>query len=194
MAKTSKSPAKKSTAHSNGSSSKASATKSKKTDEQSGESAREELMKLFEHALKDIYWVEKTLTKAIPKMIKKATSDKLIEALEEHLEVTEQQASKLERVFEAIDKAPRGKKCVGMEGILKEGDELMTEFEGPAIDAAIIAAAQKVEHYEISSYNGMITLARTLDLVKEADILQSILNEEEEADRLLGNIAITAEH
>lgn len=100
----------------------------------------------------------------------------------------------IERVFEGAGIARRAKKCVGMEGILKEGDELMEESAGPALDSAIIAAGQKVEHYEISSYTSMITLARTLDLVKEADILQEILDEEMDADRLLTNISIRVAH
>ena len=151
-------------------------------------------MKLFEHALKDMYWVEKALTKAIPKMIKKAKSQELKSALEDHLNVTEDQVSKLEKVFAGIDKKPQAKKCVGMDGIMKEGEELMEEFKGPVLDGAIIAAAQKVEHYEISSYAGMITLARTLDMPKEADILQKVLNEEMESDKILANIAIKETH
>lgn len=155
---------------------------------------REEIQKLFEHALKDIYWVEKALTKAIPKMIRKASSPDLKMALENHLADTENQVDMVERVFQGAGIAIRAKKCAGMEGILTEGNELMEEFTGPALDSAIIAAGQKVEHYEIASYNSMITLARTLDLVKEADILQEILNEEMEADKLLTNISIRAAH
>ena len=156
---------------------------------------KEALMKLFEHALKDMYWVEKALTKAIPKMIKKAESDELISALEDHLEVTEGQVDKLERVFKAIDKTPRAKKCVGMAGIMEEGEELMKEFENePVLDGAIIAAASKVEHYEMSSYMSMITLAETLDLPKEAALLQEILYEEMEADKVLNSLAGTTAH
>lgn len=156
---------------------------------------KEALMKLFEHALKDMYWVEKALTKAIPKMIKKAESEELISALEDHLEVTEGQVDKLERVFKAIDKTPRAKKCVGMAGIMEEGEELMKEFESePVLDGAIIAAASKVEHYEMSSYMSMITLAETLDLPKEAALLQEILNEEMEADKVLNSLAGTTAH
>lgn len=156
---------------------------------------KEALMKLFEHALKDMYWVEKALTKAIPKMIRKAESEELISALEDHLEVTEGQVDKLERVFRAIDKTPRAKKCVGMAGIIEEGEELLKEFEGePVLDGAIIAAASKVEHYEMSSYMSMITLAETLDFPKEAALLQEILNEEMEADKLLNSLATTTAH
>ena len=151
-------------------------------------------MKLFEHALKDMYWVEKTLTKAIPKMIKKATAPKLVSALKEHLAVTENQVAKLERVFKAIDKAPRAKKCVGMDGILTEGEELMKEFTGPILDEAIIMAALKVEHYEMSSYISMITLADTLNLVKEADVLQEILDEEMQADRIMTSLGVVSAH
>ena len=154
----------------------------------------EDLMKLFEHALKDMYWVEKTLTRAIPKMIKKATAPKLVTALMDHLEVTERQVTKLEKVFNAIDKAPRAKKCVGMEGIIKEGEELMKEFTGPTLDEAIIMAALKVEHYEMSAYISMITLADTLNLVKEADILQEILDEEMQADRVMTSLGVVSAH
>lgn len=188
------------TAGKNGQTNKSSSTKkstssSRSQNNTSAKSGKEELMKLFEHGLKDMFWVEKALTRAIPKMIKKASSEQLTNALEDHLEVTEGQVSKLERIFDAIDKAPRAKKCVGMEGILKEGEEIMEEFAGsPAIDAAIIAAAQKVEHYEMSSYISMITLARTLDMVKEAGILEKILAEEMEADKTLTDIAVRTEH
>lgn len=155
---------------------------------------KEELMELFEHGLKDMYWVEKALTKAIPKMIKKAERDDLINALEDHLDVTEGQVEKLEKIFSAIDKAPRAKKCVGMEGILKEGEELMKEFEGPILDAAIIAAAGKVEHYEMSSYMSLITLADTLNMPKESKLLQEILQEEIDSDKTLTRIAIMDVH
>ena len=156
---------------------------------------KEALMKLFEHALKDMYWVEKALTRAIPKMIKKAESQELISALKDHLKVTEKQVEKLERIFKAIDKTPRAKKCVGMAGIIEEGEELMSEFEGePVLDGAIIAAASKVEHYEMSSYMSMITMADTLNLPKEATLLQEILNQEMEADKLLNSIAGRSAH
>ena len=149
----------------------------------------EEQMKLFEHGLKDMYWVEKSLTRSIPKMIKKASSEELVSALEEHLDVTEKQVEKLEKVFQAIGKTARAKKCIGMEGILKEGEEIMEEFNGPVIDSAIIAAAQKVEHYEMSSYISMITLAEKMGMNREAQILQQVLEEEMEADQLLRTLA-----
>ena len=159
-----------------------------------GAAGDEEIMKLFEHGLKDMYWVEKTLTKAIPKMIRKASSPQLKSSLKQHLEVTERQVSKLERVFHAIDKTPRAKKCVGMDGIIREGEELMGEFSKPALDSAIIVAAQKVEHYEMASYISLISLAETMDLVKEADILQEILDEEMESDKILTTLAVSTVH
>ena len=200
MAKTSASTKKSTTSKSSSAGKKAASTKSSQNGRDNGSEkerkpAREELMKLFEHALKDIYWVEKALTKSIPKMIKKASSNELIEALEDHLEVTEDQVEKVERVFAAIDKVARGKKCIGMQGILDEGEEIMKEFEkSPALDAAIIMAAQKVEHYEISSYTGMITLAETLNFPKEAELLQEILQQEMQSDQLLAKIAATNVH
>ena len=182
-----KAPAKKAT-------SKRAPAKKSASAKMSMKNGREELQKLFEHALRDIYWVEKALTKAIPKMIRKASSSDLRMALENHLADTENQVDMVERVFEGAGIAVRAKKCIGMDGILKEGEELMEESAGPALDSAIIAAGQKVEHYEIASYTSMITLARTLDMVKEADILQEILDEEMEADKLLTNISIRVAH
>jgi|GEM_PF-2943126 len=111
-----------------------------------------QLMKLFEAELKDIYWVEKTLTKAIPKMIKNATSPELVDALENHLSQTKQQVGRVEQVFEVIGKKATTKTCLAMEGILDEAEEIMDECEeGAMCDAGIISAAQKVEHYEIAS-------------------------------------------
>jgi len=200
MAKSTKSPAKKALAKKSSSAKKSMKLSSRKSSAKKAAtkiasmSGKEHLTELFEHALKDMYWVEKALTKAIPKMIRKASSEQLQKTLFDHLKVTDKQVSRLERVFNGIEKPARGKKCVGMEGIMKEGEELMKEFEGPALDTAIIAAAQKVEHYEIASYVSMITLARTLDKVKEADILQEILDEEIDADRLLTNLSIRSAH
>lgn len=167
---------------------------SKKTLGSANGGGSDDLMKLFEHGLKDIYWVEKALTKAIPKMTRKTKNEDLLNALQDHLKITEKQVKKVEKVFSGIGKEPRAKKCTGMEGILKEGEELMSEFKAPVLDNAIIAAAQKVEHYEMSAYMSLITLARTLDLVKEAEILEQILEEEKEADNILNNIAVSSSH
>ena len=180
MAKTSKkSTAKRSTAKKAKPASKASPKKK----------ADAPLMELFEHGLKDIYWAENALTKAIPKMMKKAVDGNLRNALEDHLKVTKNQAENLKQVFASIDKPARGKKCTGIEGIIKEGEELMEEFNNNLIDGAIIAAASKVEHYEMSSYMTLITLADELKLTKAKRILQEILKEEMEADEVLQNLA-----
>ncbi len=150
------------------------------------------LLKLFEDSLKDIYWAEKALTKAIPKMVKKATSDELITALEDHLEETEGQVEKVEQVFEMIGKKPSAKKCEAMNGLIKEAEEIMKESEDGAMrDAGIIAAAQKVEHYEIASYGTLRTFANTLGLSDVAAVLESILEEEKEADLKLTEVAET---
>jgi ferritin-like metal-binding protein YciE len=148
-----------------------------------------ELMELFEHGLKDILWAENALVKAIPKMIRKAKDGNLKTALEGHLSVTMHQAEKVKAVFESLGKPARGKKCTGIEGIIREGEELMEEFNNNLIDAAIIAAASKVEHYEMSSYMTLITLAEELKLDKAIRILRGILDEEKEADTVLQNLA-----
>jgi ferritin-like metal-binding protein YciE len=115
-----------------------------------------QLMKLFEDELKDIYWAEKALTKAIPKMIKNATSPELIEALQSHLTETQNQVLRTEDIFESIDKKAVGKKCEAMEGLIKEAGAIMESCEAGAMrDAEIISAAQKVEHYEIASYGSI---------------------------------------
>src|SRR5438132_1561486 len=137
-------------------------TQSKNTD--SSSPAEMAFKKLFEDGLKDIYWVEKALTKAIPKMIKNATSEELVEALEEHLEVTEKQVEGVEKVFDLIGKKPIAKKCIAMEGIIEEGEESMKETEGVVRDAGIICSAQKVEHYEIASYGSLCAFANTLGM------------------------------
>ncbi|MDQ3051643.1 MAG: ferritin-like domain-containing protein [Bacteroidota bacterium] len=164
----------------------AKASKSNGSPSSNGDSQFE---KLFEDGLKDMYWVEKTLTKAIPKMISNATSDELIAALEEHLTVTEEQVKKVERVFEVLGKKPEAKPCAAMKGILEEGEETMKEFQGMTGDAGIIYAAQKVEHYEIASYGTLCAFANTLGMTDAAEILQEILDEEKDADSTLTQIA-----
>jgi ferritin-like metal-binding protein YciE len=148
------------------------------------------LMKLFEDQLKDIYWAEKALTKALPKMAKKATSEELITALEDHLKETEAQVQKLEQVFEVIGKKATAKKCDAMAGLVKEAEEIMKESdEGAMRDAGIISAGQKVEHYEIATYGTLRTFATTLGLDDAAALLEEILNEEKAADQKLTEIA-----
>ena len=148
------------------------------------------LHELFEMELKDIYWAEKALTKAIPKMIKKASSEELVSALEEHLAVTENHVKRVEQVFEMMNMAPKAKKCEAMDGIIKEGEEIMKETEeGTMRDAGIISAAQKVEHYEIASYGTLRAFAKTLGMRREAELLEQTLNEEKEADEKLSELA-----
>lgn len=148
------------------------------------------LMKLFEHSLRDIYWAEKALTKALPKMVKKATSDELVQALEDHLSETEQQVQKVERVFEIIGKKPVSKTCDAMKGLIEEAEEMMKESEEGAMrDAGIIAAAQKVEHYEIATYGTLRTFAYTLGLEEAAQVIEGILEEEKNADVTLTQVA-----
>ncbi len=145
----------------------------------------------FMDALKDIYWAEKHLTKALPKMKKAATSEALQNAFEEHLTQTEEHVSRLEQVFEMLGKKAQAKKCEAMEGLLKEGDSIVEETEEGSLtrDAAIIMAAQKVEHYEIASYGGLVTLAKTMGLNEVAGILHQTLEEEKETDEGLTSIA-----
>jgi ferritin-like metal-binding protein YciE len=151
-----------------------------------------ELSELFEHGLKDILWAENALTKAIPKMIRKAKDGNLKAALEAHLSVTMHQAEKIKEIFALMDKPARGKKCTGIEGIIREGEELMEEFNNNLIDGAIIAAASKVEHYEMSSYMTLITLSEELRMESATRILREILEEEKEADEALQHLAANA--
>ncbi len=157
---------------------------------QTSPGAENGLRKLLEEGLKDIYWAEKALTKAIPKMIKKATSAELVEALNEHLSVTTEQVARLEEVFETMGKKSQAKKCEAMEGLIKEATQIMEESEeGVLRDAGIIAAAQKVEHYEIATYGTLKAWAKTLGEEDIATLLEETLNEEKEADEKLTQVA-----
>lgn len=148
------------------------------------------LRELFVDELKDIYWAEKALTKAIPKMIKNATTDELIEALSGHLDATLEQVKRLEDVFISIGEKPQAKKCEAMEGLIKEATEIMQNTEkGMVRDAGIILAGQKVEHYEIATYGTLCHFAKTLGEEEAATLLQETLNEEKEADEKLSEIA-----
>jgi ferritin-like metal-binding protein YciE len=145
---------------------------------------------LFEDELKDIYWAEKALTKAIPKMIKNTTTEELAKALEDHLEVTKGHVDRLEEVFKILGKAARGKKCDAMDGLIKEAEEIMEDTpEGVVRDAGIISAGQKVEHYEIATYGTLCAFAKTLGEDEAASLLQQTLNEEKEADEKLTQVA-----
>ena len=146
--------------------------------------------KLYMDQLKDAYSAEKQLVKALPKMVKAATSPELRTALEEHLDVTRRQVERLEGIFQDLGKPASGKTCKGMAGIIEEGQEILQEDGDPeVIDAGIIAAAQRVEHYEIAAYGTLRTFAETKGDTKAARILQEILNEEKEADERLTKIA-----
>ncbi|MBC7523377.1 MAG: ferritin-like domain-containing protein [Flavobacterium sp.] len=150
-----------------------------------------QLMKLFEDELKDIFWAEKALTKAIPLMIKNATSIDLIEGLTAHLEETNNHVERLAQVFTLIDKKPTAKKCLAMEGIIKEGGEIMESCEAGAMrDAGIISTAQKVEHYEIATYRTLRQFAKTLGLREVAELLKSTLKEEKATDKKLSEVAM----
>jgi len=150
------------------------------------------LRKLFEDELKDIYWAEKALTKAIPKMIKNATDSELVEALTGHLQETKEHVIRLEEVFSSIGAKALAKKCEAMEGLTKEAEEIMgATAKGVVRDAGIILAGQKVEHYEIATYGTLWAFAKALGEEKAADLLEETLNEEKEADKKLSAISNT---
>lgn len=151
------------------------------------------LRDLLIDGLKDIYWAEKMLTKAIPMMVKNATSSELMDALKSHLEETKTHVSKLEEVFASLDENPVAKKCVAMEGLINEAEHIMEESEeGPVRDAGIISGAQKIEHYEIASYGTLSSFAKTIGAEEAASLLEEILAEEKEADEALSQIALAS--
>lgn len=161
-----------------------------KTSNQSGSTRESGFRELFVNELKDIYWAEKALTKAIPKMVKKAMNEELVAALEDHLAVTETHVDRLEQVFEIIGEKASAKKCEAMEGLIAEAKEIMKDTEDEMVrDAGIISAAQKVEHYEIASYGTLVAFANTLGESDAAALLEETLNEEKEADQTLTEIA-----
>lgn len=149
------------------------------------------LQELFLDSLKDIYYAEKAITKALPKMMAAATSEKLASAFEDHLAMTQQQIVRLEQVFDTLGESAEGKKCEAIEGLVKEAQGLIDETdEGTATrDVALILAAQKVEHYEIASYGGLRQLAETLGYSEAANLLEQTLQEEKDTDLLLTGIA-----
>ena len=150
----------------------------------------ENLHELFVDELKDIYDAEKQLTKALPKMAKAASSQDLRAAFEEHLDITRMHVSRLEEVFKSLGMAARGKPCEGMKGLVEEGKEMMEEIErGATLDAALISAAQKVEHYEIATYGTLATFAEIMGHQDAKDLLGQTLDEEKEADEKLTQVA-----
>jgi len=152
----------------------------------------ETLQELYVEELQDVYDAEKQLVKALPKMAKNANNEELKAALEQHLEQTEEHVSRLERVFEELGEKPKGKKCKAMQGLLEEGKEMMEEDASEEVrDAAMIAAAQKVEHYEIATYGTLRTYAEMLGFDDQADLLQETLDEEKDTDENLTELAVS---
>lgn len=151
---------------------------------------RESLQTLYEHELKDLYSAEKQILEALPKMIKAASNPDLKAALTEHHKITEKQVERLDQIYQELGKRPENEKCVGMEGLLKEGDKQLEERkDSDVLDAAIIGAAQRVEHYEIAGYGTARTYANMLGLADQAELLQVTLDEEGEADHRLTDLA-----
>ena len=149
------------------------------------------LKELYIDELRDIYSAENQLTKALPKMAKAATSDELRAGFEDHLEQTKGHVERLERIFKELGEKPTGKKCKGMEGLVEEGDEMIKEdeLEGEALDAGLISAAQRVEHYEIAAYGCVRTYANLLGEDDAAGLLEQTLKEEKETDQKLTKLA-----
>jgi ferritin-like metal-binding protein YciE len=151
---------------------------------------KETLRELYVEELKDIYSAETQLTKALPKMAKAASSDELQEGFEEHLEQTKEHVQRLEKIFEMLEESPTGKKCLGMEGLIKEGAEAIGEdFEDDVKDSALIAAAQRVEHYEIAAYGTVAAYADVLGETEQAELLRETLQEEKDTDEKLTELA-----
>jgi ferritin-like metal-binding protein YciE len=167
-------------------------TKTKSRPKQTEEGEKDSMLQEFFHGeIKDIYWAEKHLLKALPKMAKAATSDELKKAFTNHLEETKGHVQRLEQVFDLLEAKPQAKKCDAMDGITKEGDSIIEETEtGTSTrDVGLILAGQKVEHYEISTYGGLAQLARNLGQDEIAELLETTLKEEKTADETLTTIA-----
>jgi ferritin-like metal-binding protein YciE len=145
---------------------------------------------LYLDELRDLYSAETQLVKALPKMAKAANSDELREGFEEHLEQTKGHVERLEQIFEAMDESPKGHKCAGMEGLIKEGSDVMDEdFNGAVLDAALIGAAQRVEHYEIAAYGTIIAFAEQLGESEHVSPLKETLEEEKATDEKLTSLS-----
>ncbi len=152
----------------------------------------ENLQQLYLKELRDLYDAEKQITDALPKLIDAANNSELKSALQEHLSVTQRQISRLEQIFQSLKEKPSGETCKGMKGVIKEGDEIVSSGGDPStVDAGIISAAQRVEHYEMAGYGTVRTYARLLGREEHARLLQQTLDEEEQADETLTQIAST---
>lgn len=150
------------------------------------------LDELFHDTLKDIYYAEKKILTALPKMAKAAHNPDLKAAFEKHEGETEDQVARLEQVFEMIEAKPQGKKCLAIDGIIAEGQEIIKDYrKSPALDSGLLAAAQAVEHYEISRYGTLRTWAQELGLEEAVSLLQTTLGEEEATDKTLTQLAET---
>jgi ferritin-like metal-binding protein YciE len=146
---------------------------------------------LFLHTLQDIYHGEKQILRALPKMAKRASTPELKQAFEQHREETLGQVERLEQVFDQLGKRARGKPCEGIEGLIEEGKEIMEEVKDPeVVDAGMIAAAQAIEHYEISRYGTLVAWAKQLGMNNVAKLLEQTLEEEKKADQILNKIAL----
>jgi ferritin-like metal-binding protein YciE len=151
------------------------------------------LQDLFLDTLKDIYYAEQKLTKALPKMAKMAHADDLKAAFEKHLGETEGHVERLEQVFELLQEKPKGKKCPAIDGIIKEGDEVGKDYKGsPALDAGLLSAAQAVEHYEITRYGTLKTWAEELGMSEAVELLDATLEEEKMTDKALSEMAMSS--
>jgi ferritin-like metal-binding protein YciE len=154
------------------------------------EATMKTLAEAFEHTLQDVYYAENALTKALPKVMKAAGNAELKEAVKAHLAETKEQIRILERVFKSIGKPAKGEKCDAIEGLIKETDGLIEEAEGAALDAALIGAAQAVEHYEIARYGTLREWAKCLGHTEAHDLLSQILDMEKAANSKLTNLAV----
>lgn len=176
-------------------------TKKKGSSQQGSEESPSYLQKFFIDQLKDLYYAEQELLKTMPEMKSAATTEELEDAIEDHMKQTQRHVKRLEKVFHMIGQKPEGKRCEAMDGLIKELKTILRETEESTMtrDAALIIAAQKIEHYEIASYGGLVALAVTLGLERAADILDKTLAEEEMTDQMLTDIAeayinVEAEH
>jgi ferritin-like metal-binding protein YciE len=165
---------------------------SENNNQKKGNMKLDTLEQLYINELRDLYSAENQLLKALPKMAKGATSPELKDAFEKHLEQTKGHVERLEQIFEQLDEDPKGKTCHGMKGLIEEGSEILKEDgEESVLDAGIIVAAQKVEHYEIASYGSVRTFANLLNQEEAARLLQSTLDEESETNEILNRLAET---
>lgn len=152
--------------------------------------SNESLKQLYVNELKDLFSAENQLLKALPKMTKAASSNELRTGFEKHLEQTKGHVQRLEEIFESLDQSPKGKKCVGMEGLVKEGSEMMEEdFEDAVLDTGLIGAARRIEHYEMAGYRAVQEIAKVLGETKHASLLEKTLAEEKQTDDKLAELA-----